>query len=150
MTAVHIYHLGRQPLEAVLPVLLGRSRERGWRALVKVASDERLAALDDHLWSYSDESFLAHGTDREPDPSEQPILLTTGDANPNGAAILFLADGAALPADLAGLERVALLLDGRDPDAVAAAREVWRAVKAEGRETAYWQQDEAGRWTKRA
>lgn len=150
MTAVHIYHLGRQPLEAVLPVLLGRSRERGWRALVKVASDERLAALDDHLWSYSDESFLAHGTDREPDPSEQAILLTTGDANPNGAAILFLADGAALPADLAGLERVALLLDGRDPDAVAAAREVWRAVKAEGRETAYWQQDEAGRWTKRA
>lgn len=150
MTEVHIYHLQRQPLEAVLPVLLGRSRERGWRALVKVVTAERLAALDDHLWSFSDESFLAHGTDREPDPAEQPILLTTGDANPNGAAVLFLAEGAPMPADIAALQRVALLLDGHDADAVAAARETWRAAKAAGHDTAYYQQDEAGRWAKRA
>ena len=150
MTAFHVYHLQRQPLEAVLPTLLGRSRERGWRALVKIGSPERLSALDDHLWAFSDDSFLPHGTDAEGDAAEQPILLTTGDANPNGAAILFLAEGAAPPADLSGLERVALLLDGRDPDAVAAARILWREMAAGGRETAYWQQDEAGRWTKRA
>ena len=112
MSEVHFYHLQHQSLEAVLPNLLARSRQRGWRALVRATSDERLAALDDHLWSFSDESFLAHGTDREPDAAEQPILLTLGDRNSNEAAVLFLVDGADLLPSIAGFERVILLLDG--------------------------------------
>ena len=148
MTDVHFYHLQRQSLEAALPVLLGRARERGWRALVKVGSTDRMAALDDHLWSYSDESFLPHGTEAEPDAAEQPVLLTLGDTNPNGAAMLFLAEGAAWPAELSGFERVALLLDGRDEDAVAAARDSWRRLRDGGHAVTYWRQDEEGRWTK--
>ena len=35
MTEVLFYHLQRQPLEAVLPTLLEKSLERGWRALVR-------------------------------------------------------------------------------------------------------------------
>lgn len=150
MTEIHFYHLQRQSLEATLPVLLGRARERGWRALVKVESPDRMAALDDHLWSYSDESFLAHGTDQEPDAAEQPVLLTLGDANPNGAAMLFLAEGAALPAELSGFERVALLLDGRDEDAVASARDSWRRLRESGHAVTYWRQNDEGRWTKGA
>lgn len=150
MTEVHFYHLQRQSLEAVLPTLLLRSQERGWRALVKLASQERLAALDDHLWSFSDESFLAHGTELEPDPADQPVLLTLRDANPNAARMLFLAEGAAWPADISAFERVALLLDGRDEAAVAAAREDWRRVRTGGHAVHYWAQDDEGRWRKRA
>lgn len=148
VTEIFIYHLQRQPLEAVLPRLLALSLERGWRALVKASSAERLAALDDHLWSFSDESFLPHGTDREPDPHEQPVLLTLADANANGARILFLTDGAAMPAELADFERVALLLDGRDEEAVASARVTWRTMGAAGHPVSYWKQDEEGRWRK--
>lgn len=137
-------------MEAVLPALLAKSRERGWRALVRVDGEDRLAALDDHLWSFSDESFLPHGTDREPDPGEQPVLLTAGEDNRNGAAILFLVEGAAVPADISGYERVVLMLNGRDEEAVAAAREVWRRLRGEGHAVTYWQQDETGRWQKRA
>lgn len=149
MTEIFFYHLQRQPLEAVLPRLLGKSRERGWRALVRVASAERLAALDDHLWTYADESFLPHGSDREADPHEHPILLTTGDANRNRAEILFLIDGAPAPADLAGYQRVMYLLDGSDDDAVAAGRQVFRTLREAGHELSYWQQDDEGRWAKR-
>ena len=85
MAEVLFYHLQRQPLEAVLPTLLEKSLERGWRAVVQVATDERLAALDDHLWTFSDESFLPHGTDREAHAADQPVVLTTSGANPNGA-----------------------------------------------------------------
>ena len=147
---MHFYHLQRQSLEAVLPALLARSRERGWRALVRVGTEARMAALDDHLWSFSDESFLPHGTDREADAADQPVLLTLGEANPNGAAILLVADGAGLPPRIEGFERVALLLDGRDEDAVAGARETWRRLKQEGHAITYWQQDDTGRWQKRA
>ena len=150
MTDIHFYHLQRQPLEAVLPTLLLRSGERGWRSLVRLGSEARMAALDDHLWSFSDESFLAHGTEAEADLADQPVLLTTGDQNRNGAAMLFLVEGAAWPPDLAGYERVALLLDGRDEAAVAAAREDWRRVRSGGHPVTYWAQDDEGRWRKRA
>jgi DNA polymerase-3 subunit chi len=150
VTDVHFYHLQRQSLEAVLPTLLLRSRERGWRALVRIESEERLAALDDHLWTFADESFLAHGTDREAEPEGQPILLTQAEANRNGAAILFLAEGAPVPADIGGYERVVLMIEGRDEDSVASARETWKHLRAGGHAVTYWQQDEDGRWQKRA
>jgi DNA polymerase-3 subunit chi len=149
VTEILFYHLQRQPLEAVLPKLLEKSLERGWRALVRATSDERLGAIDDHLWTYSDESFLPHGTDREPDPAEQPVVLTLAQSNPNGAAVLFLVEGAPVPEDASAYERLVLLFDGNDMDALAAAREEWRRVKAAGHEATYWQQDERGRWQKK-
>jgi DNA polymerase III subunit chi len=150
MTEVLFYHLQRQPLESVLPTLLEKSLERGWRALVRATTDERLAALDDHLWTYSDESFLPHGTEREPDVAEQPVVLTLSERNPNGAAVLFLVEGAPVPGDAAAYQRLVLLFDGNDEDALAAAREQWKAVKSAGHDATYWQEDPRGRWEKKA
>ncbi len=150
MTEIWFYHLQRQPLEAVLPTLLERSLERGWRALVRATSDERLSALDDHLWTFSDESFLPHGTDREPDAAEQPVVLTLADRNPNNAAVLFLVEGAPVPDDAAAYNRLLILFDGNDEDALAAARAQWKGVKASGFDATYWQQDPRGRWEKKA
>jgi DNA polymerase III subunit chi len=150
VTEVLFYHLQRQPLEAVLPTLLEKSLERGWRALVQATSDERLAALDDHLWTFSDEGFLPHGTDREPDAADQPVVLTLAERNPNGAAILFLVEGAPVPAEASAYQRLVLLFDGNDEDALAAAREDWKRVKAAGHDATYWQQDARGRWEKKA
>jgi DNA polymerase-3 subunit chi len=149
VTEVLFYHLQRQPLEAVLPTLLEKSLERGWRALVRATTDERLSALDDHLWTYSDESFLPHGTEREPDAAEQPVVLTLSNRNPNGAAILFLIEGAPVPEDASSYQRLVLMFDGNDQDAVAAAREQWKAVKGGGHDATYWQQDGRGRWEKK-
>lgn len=149
MAEVFFYHLQRQPLEAVLPRLLERSRQRGWKALVRVGSEERLSALDDHLWAYSDESFLPHGSDREADGEGQPVLLTLGDANRNGAAALFVVEGAPVPADISGYERVMYLLDGTDENAVSSGRAVYRALREAGHELSYWQQDESGGWRKK-
>ena len=119
MTEMLFYHLRRQPIERVLPALLEKSIERGWRAVVHVPGEERLDALDAHLWTFRDESFLPHGTWRDTEAHEQPILLTIHDHNPNGAAIRFLIDGAPVPADAHAYERIVLLFDGADPDAVA-------------------------------
>jgi DNA polymerase III subunit chi len=150
LAEILFYHLQRQPLEAVLPVLLQKSVERGWRALVRATSPERVSALDDHLWTFADDSFLAHGTDREPDAAVHPILLTTAEANPNGASVLFLVEGARLPTDVSEFERVVLLFDGGDPEALAQARADWRVAKAGAHAATYWQQDPSGRWEKKA
>ena len=145
---VFFYHLERRPLEAVLPQLLERTLERGWRAVLQAASGERLDALDTHLWTYSEDSFLPHGTTRDGHAAHQPVYLTTGDDNPNAASVRFLVDGA-VPAELSGYARIVYLFDGRDPDAVQQARSEWKRVKAAGCEVTYWQQGESGRWEKR-
>ena len=150
MTEVLFYHLQRQPIEKVLPTLLERSLERGWRVVVQGATDERIEALDAHLWTYRDDNFLAHGTYRESETAMQPILLTVHDHNPNDANVRFLIDGAPMPADAASYQRIVLLFDGEDDDAVTDARARWTDAKAGGFDATYWQADENGRWEKKA
>ena len=149
MTEILFYHLQRHPLERVLPALVEKSLERGWRVVVQAASEERVEALDAHLWTFRDDSFLPHGTWREAEAAEQPVLLTVHDSNPNGAAVRFLLDGAPVPEDAGDYERIVLLIDGNDPDAVAAARERWSEGRAKGFEVTYWQADENGRWQRK-
>lgn len=146
---VLFYHLERAPLERVLPELLEKSLERGWRAVVQAGSDERVEALDTALWTYRDDSFLPHGTASTGAPERQPVYLTSGEDNPNGAAVRFLVDGAEA-GDLAGYERAVYLFDGRDEAAVARAREQWSAMKQAGHAVTYWQQNERGKWEKKA
>ncbi len=147
MTEVLFYHLERQSLEAVLPGLLQRSLERGWRALVKLGSEERLEALNAHLWSFDDASFLPHGSAADGNAEKQPIFLTTGEDNPNAATVRFLVDGAEA-GDLSGYERTVFMFDASDSDAVARSREAWKAARAGGYDATYWRQDENGRWAK--
>ncbi len=148
MTEVLFYHLDRQPLERVLPELLEKCLDRGWRTVVQVGSEERRDALDAHLWSYRDEAFLPHGTIKDGNAEGQPVWLTAADDNPNHATVRFLADGADLP-DPAGYARVVMLFDGQDPDAVDRARAAWKTAKAAGHDATYWQQSERGRWEKK-
>ena len=55
-----------------------------------------------------------------------------------------------MPADAAAYQRLVLVFDGDDPDAVAAARERWSKAKNEGFEVTYWQADENDRWQRQA
>jgi DNA polymerase-3 subunit chi len=150
MTELLFYHLQGQKLEGVLTPLLEKSIERGWRVVVQGASEERIEALDAHLWTYRDDGFLPHGTWREAEASAQPVLLTINGGNPNQASVRFLIDGVAVPDDAESYQRIVLLFDGEDEDAVATARTHWNGAKAKGFDATYWQPDEQGRWVKKA
>ena len=149
MVEVLFYHLEGHALESVLPPLLEKSLARGWRVAVQAGSEERVEALDAYLWTYRDDNFLPHGTARDSEAGEQPILLTVDDANPNGARVRFLLDGAELPSDAAGYDRLVLIFDGTDADVVAAARLQWRDAKARGYDATYWQQNAQGGWERK-
>jgi DNA polymerase III subunit chi len=148
-TEVFFYHLERQSLEQVLPGLVERTLERGWRAVVQAGSPERLAALDTLLWTWKEDSFLPHGTRAEGHAEHQPVYLTTDDENPNGAGVRFLVDGATTDA-FRGYARIVCIFDGHDQTAVENARAQWKTARADGAAVTYWQQTEAGRWEKKA
>ncbi len=141
------YHLQNAALEQTLPSLLEKTLQRGWKAVVRVGSDERLKALDDHLWSYAEDSFLPHAVEGDARAAEQPILLTRSDVRTNGAEVAFAVDGCGLP-ETEGWTRAVLMFDGNDAEALERARAAWRATAAAGRSATYWKQDEAGRWAR--
>ena len=147
MAEVWFYHLERSPLERVLPDLLEKTLAKGWKALVRTVAQERAESLDQILWTYRDESFLPHGMTGEPLAERQPVLITTGEENANGAQALFLLDGAE-PGSVAAYERCIILFDGRDESQLALARARWKSLKAEGFSVSYWKEREDRGWEK--
>jgi len=152
MTETLFYHLERRSLDDVLPGLIERTLERGWRALIRTESAERADAIDTRLWTFDDQSFLPHAQAGDGDPARQPVLITVEEGNPNGANVLFLVGGAAPPAwdgDAAkGFTRIVLMFDGRDPTALEKARTAWKDAKAAGHEVTYWKESSTGKWEK--
>jgi DNA polymerase-3 subunit chi len=146
---VWFYHLERGSIDGVLPRLVQKCRDKGWNALIRVGSDERLDALDTALWTFDESAFLPHGTHRDTDPETQPVLLTTATDNPNSAAALFLVDRPDEGA-FGGYERIIRIFDGRDPEALTEARAAWKAMKEDGFPVTYWQQSQSGGWEKKA
>jgi len=143
------YHLTASPAEETAGLLLGRALGAGWRVMLRGTDRARLEALDARLWLGPDEGFLPHGLEGGPHDADQPVLLGKG-AIANDARALMLMDGAAVdPAEAKGLERVWILFDGINQDAVAAARVQWKALTGAGLAAQYWS-EESGRWEKKA
>ena len=152
MTETLFYHLERRSLEDVLPGMIEKSLERGWRAVIRTDSAERSDALDNLLWTYDEQSFLAHAQSGDGDPARQPVLISVEDENPNGAQILFCVGGA-LPsrwdaAELGVLARIVLLFDGHDGRALDRARAAWKDAKTAGHDVTYWKETPAGKFEK--
>ncbi len=148
VTEILFYHLELHPLERVLPVLIEKSLERGWRVAVEASSPERVQRLNEVLWTYRDDSFLPHGVAGGDDDADQPVILTTEHDNPNAADVRFYVDRA-IPDGKGTYQRLVFMFDGHDPDAVTEARKAWKALRDDN-ELTYWQQDPGGRWQKKA
>lgn len=149
MAEVLFYHLTASRLEEALPGLVQRSLDRNWRVCVQFMSEERRDVFDNLLWTWSDASFTAHGTDREKWPEEQPVFLTVSSGNPNGAHVRFCVEGASCH-DLSLYQRLVIMFDGLDNEQVVAARAQWKKLKDEGHEITYWQQTQNKSWERKA
>lgn len=150
MAEIRFYHLTLKSLEDVLPVMLERTVVRdGRRAVVVAGSPERVEKLNTHLWTYNDQVFLPHGSKADGHAAQQPVWLTDQDENPNEAKVLFLVDGASSE-NVAAYDLVCELFDGRNDEAVTAARNRWKAYKDDGHALTYWQQTDRGGWEQKA
>jgi DNA polymerase-3 subunit chi len=134
----------------VLPGLIEKTLERGWRALIRCDSAERAEALDTLLWTYDDASFLPHAQQGDGQSGRQPVLVTVEEGNANAANVMFLVGGAAPPAwDAVGdLTRIVLMFDGRDTQMLGAARASWKDAKAAGHDVTYWKEMPSGKFEK--
>ncbi len=148
MGAAFFYHLTDSPLEATLPMLIGKARGAGWRVLVRGRDAALLKRLDDVLWQGPEDGFVPHGMAGGPHDADQPVLL--GDGQSEGFACVMSVGGADVsPDEVSALERVCILFDGHDGDALQQARGQWKALTDAGCAAQYWAQ-EGGRWVMKA
>ncbi len=148
MGAAFFYHLTDSPLEATLPMLIGKARGAGWRVLVRGRDAALLKRLDDVLWQGPEDGFVPHGMAGGPHDADQPVLL--GDGQSDGFACVMSVGGADVsPDEVSALERVCILFDGHDGDALQQARGQWKALTDAGCAAQYWAQ-EGGRWVMKA
>ncbi|HRO15435.1 MAG TPA: DNA polymerase III subunit chi [Paracoccus sp. (in: a-proteobacteria)] len=149
MGSALFYHLTRSAPEQLLPALIGKAREAGWRVELRGSDATRMARLDEMLWQ--GDGFLPHGLAGGPHDAMQPVLLTVaeGAGAGYGADCLMALDGVPVaPAECAAAQRICILFDGNDPDAVQTARDQWRSLTGAGIAAEYW--SEAGnRWERR-
>lgn len=125
-----------------------KSVARGWKVVLQFAAEQVRDQIDGHLWTWREQSFLPHGVDGGEFDARQPILLTTSDANPNGANIRFLCAGADLD-DLRSYERVVVMFDGHDNEQLQNARAQWRRFSGPDHQLTYWQQNGSGGWERK-
>jgi len=154
LSEVLFYHLERRALDDVLPGMIEKTLERGWRALICVESSDRADAVDNLLWTYNEQTFLPYAQTGECDPKRQPVLITVEEDNANGANVLFLVGGATPPAwdepATKSLTRVVVMFDGRDSEVLARARTAWSAAKAAGNDVTYWKESASGKFEKQS
>ncbi len=144
------YHLTQSTLEATARTLLARALDQGWRVALRGRERALLERLDLSLWTDDKASFLPHGLAGGPHDADQPVLLTTQSTAPNSPQGVMAVDRAPIsPSEVAALERLWVLFDGQDPEAMQDARAQWKAMTAAGVLAEYWS-EESGRWQKKA
>lgn len=149
MTEIWFYHLTEKTLKETLPGLLEKCVERNWKSVVQVGDPDKLAEIDQWLWTSREDSFIAHSAERDGNENHQPVFLTDTDDNPNGGEIRFMVEGA-VPPSLEDYTRGIYIFDGHDDAALNQARERWREEKSAGHAVTYWQQKPSGGWEKKA
>lgn len=150
MGAAYFYHLTHSAVEHALPRLLEKARGAGWRIAVRGVDQGRMEWLDQKLWLLGDASFLAHGLAGGAHDALQPILLTTEAALPNQATCVMSVDGAEIDAaEVVAADRVCILFDGHDQEALNRARMQWKMLKDAGCAAQYWS-EESGNWQMKA
>jgi DNA polymerase-3 subunit chi len=151
MSRIDFYHLQKQTLDQVLPKLVEKAYGTEKKVKIKIGNEARVEFINSLLWTYDDESFLPHGSKKDGFAKEQPIWLSAEDDNPNQAEMLFLVDGADFDLSQADqFERIFNIFDGNNEESLQQARDFWKEVSALGIEKNYFQQDDSGKWNKKA
>jgi len=148
MSEISFYHLKRHAMDRALLRLLEKVQASGERAVVRLGDEAEVPLMDTALWTIDPDSFLPHGTSKNPRPEDQPVFLTDGEDNPAGAGFLFILPGAA-STGLEDYKRVFFVFDGNSESDVEKARQNWKILKDGGHDLTYWTQNEAGGWQKK-
>ncbi len=149
MTEIRFYHLERQPMEKILPILVSKAYKNGHKILIKTETNQSVEKINALLWTFTQNSFIPHASEKDGHkPELQPIWITEKNENDNNADLIILVDKA--ESDLIDEFKLCCkIFNGNLDDVLQDARRSWKEYKDAGHETTYWQQGEKG-WEQKA
>jgi len=160
MTTIQFYHLTATPLERALPKILEKALAAGFKTLLVAESEERTEQLNQLLWTYDPGSFLPHGSVKDGNIEQQPILICSSAESPeilcsrlrasqDGKILLAVTNGA-MPEQPEAFARILDIFDGNDAQTVEKARNRWKLYKDSGYSISYLRQNGSGSWEQKA
>lgn len=148
MNEIRFYHLQRQSPERALPALLTKALQSGKHILVQTNSVKSAKQISEALWTYDPDSFLPHVLQDDEFSTNNAVVITHTNDNPNAAKIIINLHGT-LPNTPEDFDLCCVLFDGNDAEALTAARAHWKDYKAQDKALTYWQQSDKG-WEQKA
>ena len=150
MGQIDFYQIGQAGLEPVLLMLLKKTLTAKKKALI-LCPIPAANAIDDSLWSYDAESWIAHGLNDADGAEYCNVWISTNMAtNPIKAEFLFMVHGS-VPASWDGIVRSFYLFDGRSDAQLQQARDQWKEWQGlANSKLGYFSQNAHGGWNKMA
>lgn len=124
---------------------MSRALDAAHRVLIWCENEQSQRRISDALWSDNPASFLPHGLAQEPHAAMQPMVLSCVETSVNRPDLLVVTHGA-VPDDANAYSKILDIFDGRDEQAVLAARARWKHYKTEGHPLQYIKQQPGGGW----
>ena len=144
---VDFYHLTSTPLARALPQIAARVAAEGGRLLIVAAEAQQRAEVDALLWTFTADSFLAHGQIGGANDADEPILIAPDINAANGARFVAIVDGQWRDGAL-DFDRTFHFFDDEQ---ILGARGAWKSLSDnDAVERRYWKQNDAGRWEQAA
>jgi DNA polymerase-3 subunit chi len=147
MPEIRFYHVQKLEKDAAIPALVSKAYDSGYRIVVLTESEQQTKKINELLWTWKDDSFLPHGTDKDEKPEDHPIWISSKNKNPNNATMVLLT-APALETSLDDYELCCIMIDGQKPDDIEKGRIKWKELKEKGASLSYWQQENTGTWKK--
>jgi DNA polymerase-3 subunit chi len=143
---VNFYQAAEGNLIPLIIRLLEKVFASGMRCIFHSPLEERIRVIDKTLWTFSTNSFIPHGDGSLGFCDRQPMYLTSGIENPNGASILMLVDTFEHK-KLNNFKKALLIFE--EEERVTEAKRLCEALKNNGENVNYWEQIQKG-WKKQA
>ena len=146
LQSIDFYQLLGGQLDELASQLVEKCRAAGKRVVIYNAPSSS-QSQSEQLWTIRDLSFLAHGIDTDEGQEFAPIWISSDvSQNQIKAEFAILKDGM-VPSDLEQFERILVIFDGRDEQALLVARAQWKDFSSSYQDKCrYFAKTEEGRW----
>jgi DNA polymerase III subunit chi len=146
---ISFYRLSKIPLIKAATKLIEKIYYSKQKLIVLVENEKSIQDLDNILWSYSTKHFIAHATEYDPHPEDQPVYIASKRNYNSNFATIAMALGIVDLDDISA-QKYCYMFDGNDDEQQKFARNKWKKYKDDGHNIIYWQQGEDGSWEKQA
>ena len=123
MTKAYFYKLQKPEKALHLCRLAQKYLSQGLRVLISVDDENQGVTLDRFMWGWEKDSFLPHVYDNGAvDSLDEPVVIVSREANPNGAEVLIMGR----PLSLSFISRFEIVVDFAElykEDAAIASRQ---------------------------